>query len=323
MNTVYIVGNGAIGRALAVSLITAGRQVVMLRGSRDDLPARPETIRLETAEETRLEATLPVTSLRAVGRLDGLIVIATKSYANPTVALALNEKGNDSPIVILQNGLGVERAFMEAHNADIYRCVLFATSQPVSDEQVRFRPVAASPIGLVQGQAGGLHTVVEQLHTATFPFRAVADIQPVVWQKTIINSVFNSVCPLLETDNGVFHREERALALATEIIDECVAVAQASGIRLESRAVVDNLLQISRASDGQLISTLQDIRQGRKTEIDTFNQEIVRIARRLQPAYRVTRTQLLGELTELKSELSQKQYVMPPAGGMTISDHTP
>jgi len=74
---------------------------------------------------------------------------------------------------------------------------------------------------------------------------------------------------------------------------------------LEADEVVERLLLISKSSDGQLISTLQDINNKRPTEIETLNFEIVNIARRLNKENAVAETKLLGELTRLKSELSR------------------
>ncbi len=62
---------------------------------------------------------------------------------------------------------------------------------------------------------------------------------------------------------------------------------------------------ISKLSDGQFISTLQDIRNHRKTEIDTLNFEIVRLVTELNCENLCTETKLLGELTKAKSVLGQ------------------
>lgn len=65
------------------------------------------------------------------------------------------------------------------------------------------------------------------------------------------------------------------------------------------------MLAISRSSDGQLISTLQDINNKRPTEIDMLNLEIVGIAEKLSAENLVTETRLLGELTAIKSRLNR------------------
>ncbi len=208
--------------------------------------------------------------------------------------------------MLLQNGLGVEQPFLAQGFSQLYRGVLFVTSQALDGNRLRFKPVAVSPVGTVAGSAATLQRVVEGVNGPIFPFRAEPDIGPVIWKKAIINSVFNSVCPLLETDNGVFHREPAALAIARRIITECVAVARASGIPLRPEEVEESLLLISTASDGQLISTLQDIRNGRRTEIETLNVELVRIAETLGRGNLVPETRLLGELTKLKADRAQR-----------------
>jgi 2-dehydropantoate 2-reductase len=63
---------------------------------------------------------------------------------------------------------------------------------------------------------------------------------------------------------------------------------------------MDSLLLISRSSDGHFISTLQDIRNHRPTEIATLNLAIAGMAATEQAAIQ---TRLLGRLTLLKSQL--------------------
>lgn len=303
-NTIYIIGAGAIGKSLAVFLGKAGKNVVLVRGSVDHAASRKEIIRIVSDDKTETRAEIEVSSLSNFSQLDGIIVLTSKSFGNRKLAETLKRKANESPLVILQNGLGVEQPFIDLDYPEIYRCVLFVTSQIVSENNVSFKPVAVSPVGIIKGSPAKLSGIVEALDNSAFPFIAEADIQTVIWKKAIINSVFNSICPLLEVDNGIFHREEKALETAKRVIEECVAIAGEKGIRLETGEVVERLLLISKSSDGQLISTLQDILNKRPTEIETLNFAIVHIAEKLNKGSLVKETKLLGELTRLKSDLS-------------------
>jgi 2-dehydropantoate 2-reductase len=67
---------------------------------------------------------------------------------------------------------------------------------------------------------------------------------------------------------------------------------------------------ISKNPDGQLISTLQDLKNGNETEIDFLNLEIARIAEEMTPKIAVGRTKILGELISIKSRLKRS----PDAG---------
>jgi 2-dehydropantoate 2-reductase len=222
MEPVYIIGAGAIGKVLAVCLSNDGKEVVLLRGSVDNGETRRENIRVTLPAQEIIEAEIMIDTLSNYRSLQGLVVLCNKSYGNAALADALKDKIGCSPVVLLQNGLGVEQAFMDFPS--VYRCVLFATSQPVSDTILNFKPVAISPVGRISGgDETSLSHIVGLLNTPYFGFRAERDIQPVIWKKAIVNSVFNSVCPLLDIDNGVFHRNPQALKIAESLVSEVCA----------------------------------------------------------------------------------------------------
>ncbi|MHA1925061.1 MAG: ketopantoate reductase family protein [Candidatus Thorarchaeota archaeon] len=305
-NRVYVLGAGAIGLALAAHLELEKRDVILVRTSRDDVAEDMMTIAMLTAEDEEIEVQVRMISLEKIELLDGIVVIVAKSYANELIAEKLLKRETQSPLVVMQNGLGVEQSFLERGFSEIYRCILFATSQKLGENHIRFRPITSSPIGIIKGNKQSLLRVIETLHTPSFPFSAETKIQEMIWQKVILNSVFNSICPLLEVDNGIFYRNDEVSQIAIEIMKECIVVASAIGIKLDIEQLRQQMLTISRTADGQFISTLQDIRNRRETEIKSLNMEIVRIANEQDPKIQVDKTRLLGEMILLKSEISRK-----------------
>ncbi|HEY0740858.1 MAG TPA: 2-dehydropantoate 2-reductase, partial [Chryseosolibacter sp.] len=301
---IYIIGAGAIGKALAVFLTHEGRKVFLLRSSVDNVSEQRQKLEVLTSNQDSIKAPVMITSVDSLKALDGVVVLANKSFANTKLAEGLATKIGKSPIVIMQNGLDVETPFLDDPFTDVYRCVLFSTSQAISDTVVRFKPVSASAIGPVRGDGKGLGELTHLIHTSHFPFAGVDDIKPIVWIKVIANCVFNSVCPLLEADNGIFQRSRSALAIAETIVDECLQVAQHAGVLLDKQNVLKTVLNISKSSDGQLISTLQDIRNKRPTEIESLNFAMVKAAERMNLVHTTPVTKLLGQLTKLKSDLS-------------------
>lgn len=302
MNKIYIIGSGAVGLALAACLKAEGKDVILLRGRSNQGERSLKKIQL-VLEDAEREVELELNRMEDFKSLDGIIVVTTKSYGNKSISDQLKSKVGSSPIVLLQNGLGIEDAFIANHFPAIYRCVLFVTSQMMGEDRVKFRPVSSSLFGTIHGDPDKLDQIVGMLSTKIFPFSADPNIQTTIWKKAIINSAFNSICPLLEADNGIFHRDKHVLLIAQRLMKECVLVANQSGISLTIEEVEEKLLQVSRSSDGQLISTLQDINKGRPTEIETLNLEIARIAEGLGLAEKVTETRLLGEMVLLKSQM--------------------
>lgn len=302
---IYIIGAGAIGRSLAVILQNQRKEVTLVKVR--PLPHKPhkEIISLTLPDASEMTADVTIAGIDDIDHYSGTILLTTKSYVNSAIAHSLKNKTGNSPLVILQNGLGVENVFLENNFPAVYRCVLFATAQNTGTNTVRFRPVTSSPIGHCKGQPEELEQLIIQLNSPIFPFRAEQELEKVIWKKTITNCVFNSICPLLETDNGIFHRNPAALTLATQLIEECLGIARLKNISLTLPEIIDSLLLISRQADGQLISTYQDIQNGRPTEIETLNLEIARQAAALGQEAGVSRTRLLGEMIRLKSSVTR------------------
>ena len=297
---VYVVGSGSVGMALAACLVNEGRNAVAVH-TRDTV-ALPKTVMVTLHHGAdRMEERIETVGLSRLTRLDGIVAVTAKSYANNSIALALKSKDIMGPLVVMQNGVGVEKPFLEAHLAEVYRNVLYLTSQETAGNEFGFHSIKSSPIGNVKGGEAGLATTVAALSTNRLPFHPQDNIQREIWKKAIINAVFNSICPLLDVDNGVFAREQAVAELAKDVVTECLALTDRLGLGLVLKELMEQIQQISKGSDGQLISTLQDIRNGRETEIEFLNLEMARTAAAQQPRIGLPRTELLGKMTLAKS----------------------
>lgn len=138
MNTsgkIFIIGAGAIGKALAVLLTNKNRNVVLLRASTADVRDNTEEINIVVEGKQNYTATVPVSSLKETRALNGLVVLTSKSYGNPDVVNMLRSRIGNSPVVVLQNGLGVENVFIDGLTTNVYRCVLLP---PVSSNKLSF-----------------------------------------------------------------------------------------------------------------------------------------------------------------------------------------
>lgn len=308
---IYVLGLGSVGLPLAAFLAAEGRNVVAVRTSQKAAPAERIMISVRLGENAVLSVPMETVGLAELKEFDGVVVVAAKSYANPALASELMKKTLNGPLVIMQNGIGVEAPFLEAGFDCVCRCVLYITSQRDSANSVTFRQIASSPIGVVRGEASELKQCAAGLTTGRCQFHLVEDIRRDVWKKAIVNAVFNSICPLLDADNGVFARDSEAIELAREIVGECVVLAGAMGMPLTESEVMSQIMKISEGSQGVLISTLQDIRNGRKTEIESLNLAMSRLAASTSPPIHLGKTALLGRMILAKSRLRMAEKDNP------------
>lgn len=303
---VYVVGCGAVGMALAACVVEAGRGAVAVRTINKEATGETIGVRLQNGAD-RLTVPVETIGLSQLSRLEGVVAVTAKSYANRAIAGELGNKVVRGPLVVMQNGVGVETPFLEAQLSEVHRCVLYMTSQSTPDGTLRFRAVTSSPMGIIRGTEAGLEAAVRALSTSRLPFHPEAKIQREIWKKAIINAVFNSICPLLETDNGAFVHDQAVAQLAGEVVEECLALTDRLGLGLTRDELMGQILQISRSSDGQLISTLQDLRNGRETEIEFLNLAIARIAAAQRPRIDLPKTELLGRMTLAKAKRMVKK----------------
>ncbi len=300
---IYIVGSGAIGKALAVFLKLENKDVILVRGSIDHVPAKEILITVTNQDNQKFQQRIMTTTFSHLTSINGIVVIATKAFANAELARKLKNIKGDFSIVLLQNGLNIEKTFEFFDR--VYRCVLFSTSQVTSGNNVSFKMVTDSPIGTIQGEHSNLDAIVNQINTPYFGFKSDPNILKHVWNKVIINCAFNSICPLLEVDNGIFYKNYEATKLAGTIISECVALAYEYEMELDQKEIEEKLLLISQRANGQLISTYEDIRNKRRTEIESLNLEVARLADEIGMPELVPNTRLLGEMIQIKSKINR------------------
>ncbi|WP_236975773.1 ketopantoate reductase family protein [Membranihabitans maritimus] len=300
--TIYIIGSGAIGKALAVFLQLENKNVLLIRGRTDNQPAEKVPITLTDQNNRKFKQDIILTTFSNLTNINGIVLIATKAFANEDIADKLKDITGDFSVVLLQNGLHIEKPFENFQN--VYRGVLLSTSQLNGPHNITFKKVDDSPIGPIFGQNPIPDEIVAQINTPYFGFRKDNDIVKLVWEKVITNCAFNSICPLLETDNGIFHRDPTVLELAQKIIEECVEVATSYQIKLDPKTIENKLLLISQRAEGQLISTYEDIRHKRRTEIDSLNLEITRLAQQSGKSDSTIHTSLLGKMIQMKAKIA-------------------
>ena len=301
-NKIYIIGSGAIGKALGVFLKLEGKETILVRGSVDHLKESKDFITVKDNKDRIFEERITTTTFSNLKELNGIVLITTKTFANAEIAKKLSNLKGDYSIVLLQNGLNIETPFSAFKN--VYRCVLFTTSQIIDNGQVRFKAVTASPVGSINNRNANLKELVSRINTEHFTFRAEPNIEHFVWNKAIINCAFNSICPLLEVDNGIFYRNDDVASIARTVIQECVDLSRKIGLQLDKNEIEKSLLLISERADGQLISTYDDIRKKRRTEIESLNLEMARLAESIGAPEIVPFTKALGLTVLEKSKLS-------------------
>jgi 2-dehydropantoate 2-reductase len=125
-----------------------------------------------------------------------------------------------------------------------------------------------------------------------------------LWEKLAVNSVINPLTALLECPNGELLQPVYD-SLICQLIEEMVQVAKAKGIDLDPSRLLERVRQVCHRTSSNFSSMLQDLRNGRKTEIDAINGILVSYGRETGIVPKMH--QLLWELIKAKEARLQRK----------------
>ena len=275
---VTIAGSGAMGCRFGAALALDGHEVLLLDGWREHVEAiSAHGLRVTDEHATR---TIPIRAELFPAARDpaGLLIVFAKATATAPVAMAARGAiGAETLVLTLQNGLGN----IEAIASHVPRLRLLAGTTTLGTELIG--PGHIRALGTGETVLGGLGSfpqaqsqaerVVALLTAAGIPARAAADPVAVIWAKVAFNCVLNSLTAIASIPVSALALYSGFDELAGTILSEVAAVAAAEGVSLDTDAALTLIkAQFDPAASGShLASTLQDLLNGRPTEIAHLN----------------------------------------------------
>ena len=215
------------------------------------------------------------------GEMD-LVIVFVKSMDSQG-ALTANKQliGQGALVMSLQNGSGHDSVMKEFAAPD--KIVIGTTqhnSSIIEPGAVHHGGSGKTFIGSMTGDGSRLRAVEATLNRCGFETEISDNIQKKIWEKLFINASASALTAVLQTKLGFLAESEHAWLLVCRLIKEAVEVANGDGMGFdedEIRAQVRGLLE--RAQDGYT-SIYADIRDGRKTEVDTISGAVVAASKR-------------------------------------------
>jgi len=136
------------------------------------------------------------------------------------------------------------------------------------------------------GHKEKLKAVAGAVNNAGIPTLYTEEIRKYLWAKLLYNAALNPLSTLLGSTYGYLSEHEETRGLMREIVEECFAVAMAEKTPLfwerpeqYYKVLLERLIAATAAHHP---SMLQDIRKGKRTEIDAINGAVKEIGKRLK-----------------------------------------
>lgn len=285
---IVVVGAGAVGSLFGAALVEGGHSVVLV-GRPDHVAAvraKGLTIEGPRPRTVRLEATTDVGHASA----DAILVTVKTFHLAATSAAIAREIPLPTPLLLLENGLGIEAVAEEGLRTGgwpsprgwLVRGVNSVPATWIAPGRVRETGRGEVLLPGPDAPTEALDHVAlfrDLLQSARIPVRLATDFEREVWRKALVNAAINPVTALHGVENGeVLHGPLRAEAV--RLLREAQAAARAEGYAFTDPEADADLDRVAGATAQNRSSMLQDLDRGRPTEIDALSEEIVRIGAR-------------------------------------------
>ena len=210
-----------------------------------------------------------------------LVILFVKSLFS-RAALSGNKSliGPDTYVMTLQNGSGHEDILGEFVDQDH---IVIGTTEDngagLGLGHIRRGGEGNTNVGmLVEDKDGFLPRLKEAFDCCGFNVKIHANIQQLIWDKLFTNVSLSAVTGILQVDMGYIASNEYAWAMTRRLIKEAVAVAKAMGLEADEEAIAAKVRKTSEMSPNGCTSIRADLRDGRKSEVDTISGSVVRAA---------------------------------------------
>jgi 2-dehydropantoate 2-reductase len=290
---VLILGAGAMGCLYGAAFHRAGCEVAFVDVNRAHIDAiNAQGLELETRAGTE-RLPIPARLPQEISDPVDLVVVFTKTFhTDAALAGVAAASGPRTWLLSLQNGLGNDER-LAAHAAP-ERVLVGSSSLPsdlVGPGKVRSHGEGGSKLyPAFGGDPAFALEVCDLLTRGGLPAALEPDIHGAIWSKAIFNATMNPLCALTRRTPGFLGAHEESRALIRELVEEGVRVANASGIAIPAQPIHDlTHVSVTDHADHEA-SMLQDVKAGRRTEVDAINGAIVEAARAAGIAAPLTET---------------------------------
>lgn len=301
-----IIGAGALGSVFGGLLFEAGLDPVLIERDPEEVSIiRDSGLSLEGVSGDRTLNVRIVAEPAEAAPLD-LALVLVKSYDTKSAITTVRQVlGSDGLVLTLQNGIGNYETLNDAFPGSVLLGTTTIGAMTLGKGRVRHTGFGQTHFGEEDGsireRTRKVGEVLEKMKAG--PVHVVDNAIGCVWSKLIVNAAINAPATLLRVRNGDLPADASGQRLIHDIVEECMEIISARGIKLIFENPEAHVLTVCQGTAPNVNSMLQDVRAGRKTEIDFINGALAREAEALKIPAAVNKTlALLIKSLEATSE---------------------
>lgn len=283
-----VLGAGAMGSLIGGCLSRGGQEVLLVDPYRDHLDRiASEGLRFTFGPVTETIRMQTCTNPEEAGPVDVVVLLVKGFMSETAIRGAWGLFGKETFVCTLQNGLGnaetLERLFPKDR---ILQGVMHLTGHLAGPGEVvgdRYwtTDIYLGSLEKEDPAATVAREMAEHLSDGGLVAEAKVDVEQDIWKKALVNACLNAPCGVLRLRGGEYFTHPEGRRLAGDIACEIAAVAAAMGITVDVDGAMSYMETGTKTRSEHYPSMAQDMRNRRRTEIDSLNGAIARYGREL------------------------------------------
>jgi 2-dehydropantoate 2-reductase len=216
-----------------------------------------------------------------IGKADLVILFVKALFSREALQKNKAVIGKDTCVLTLQNGSGHEDILREFVSED--RIIIGTTQHNASIIETGFinhGGRGSTNIGLLSPQKEVLEPIKQSFESCGFEMNISEDIQRLIWDKLFTNVSASVLTGVLQVKLGYLIDNTHGLFLVERLVKEAVAVANGDGMNFDEEEVLKKVKQVLINAHEGYTSIYADLRDKRKTEVDTISGYVVRASKR-------------------------------------------
>jgi 2-dehydropantoate 2-reductase len=268
---VAVMGAGAVGCYYGGMLARAGHPVTLI-----GRPAHVEAIRRDglLLDTRTFQAHVPVAASTEASAVEGaeLVLFCVKSTDTERTAADLEPHLMPGAIVLtLQNGVDNAERLAALLPQEVAPAVVYVATEMAGPGHLRHHGRGE----LVIAPSSRSDEIAAMFTRAGMPTEVSGNVIGALWMKLILNCAYNALSAITQLPYGRVAQGDGVEGVMRDVVQECLAVAQASGVTVPGDAW-QAVAGLVRTMPTQYSSTAQDLARGKRTEIDHLNGYVMR-----------------------------------------------
>ena len=296
---IAVMGAGAVGCYYGGMLARAGHEVTLIGRPQHVEAVRRAGLLLDTLTFKEHVPMLASTDASGVAGAQ-LVLFCVKSTDTESAAAEMRPHLlPGASLLTLQNGVdNADRLQAALPTFDVNASVVYVATEMAGPGHVQHKGRGE----LVIGDKPSSAATAAMFSAAGVPTEVSDNVRGALWSKLILNCAYNALSAIAQLPYGRVVQGEGVPELMHSVVDECLAVARASGVTVagDPYAAVQKLVA---SMPTQYSSTAQDLARGKRSEIDHLNGYVARTGQAVGIATPVNQT--LHTLVKLMESRTQ------------------